>query len=73
MGKAIAQKFGWNVSKRQYSFIIGAVLFGILSFIPIANFLAGFLLASLGWGVIVKVIFGKAGSEQKPLLIEKEM
>lgn len=58
-GKYLATKFKWNIEKRQYQFIIGALAGFLLSLIPFLNFLAFIFISALGWGTYVSVLFNK--------------
>jgi len=71
VGQAVVKKFNWSVSKRQFHFLIGAVIYSVLSIIPFIDFLAFVLLTSLGWGVITKGIFNKTPHPSQ-LQIENE-
>jgi hypothetical protein len=57
VGKYIVTKFRWNVQKRHYQFLIGALVSTIISMIPFINFLACIFLSALGWGVYISFLF----------------
>lgn len=59
LGQILSLKCKWDIQKRHYHFLIGAALFAILSLIPFVGFLAGLVLASLGWGVYISFLFQK--------------
>lgn len=59
-GQFIAKKFKWNVQKRHYHFLIGALVSAVLSIIPVIDFLTVVLLSSLGWGVFISFLFNKS-------------
>ncbi|MFC1476393.1 polymer-forming cytoskeletal protein [Fibrobacterota bacterium] len=59
-GQFIAKKFKWNVQKRHYLFLIGALASAVLSIIPVIDFLVVVLLSSLGWGVFISFLFNKS-------------
>lgn len=58
-GQFITMKFKWNVQKRHYHFLIGALAATVLSIIPVVDFLTVMLLTSLGWGVYISFLFHK--------------
>jgi cytoskeletal protein CcmA (bactofilin family) len=59
IGKYIVTKFNWNIRKRHVQFLIGLLAGGLLSIIPIVNFLTFLFISALGWGVFISFIFGK--------------
>lgn len=59
VGKYLVTKFKWNVKKRHYQFLIGALAGAIISILPFINFLFMLLIFSLGWGVYLSFLFKK--------------
>jgi len=59
IGKYLVMKLKWNVQKRHYQFLIGALAGAILSIIPFVNFLFMLFVISLGWGMYVSFLFNK--------------
>ena len=57
-GGYIATKFGWNVRKRHWHFLIGVLAGAVLSAIPFLNFLSFVLMCALGWGVYLGMLAG---------------
>jgi cytoskeletal protein CcmA (bactofilin family) len=58
-GKYLVTKFKWNITKRHYQFLIGALACVLISWIPIVNFLTMIFISALGWGVYVSFLFNK--------------
>lgn len=58
-GKYLVLRFKWNIVKRHYHFLIGAVAVLVLSMIPFLNFLIFLFISSLGWGKLIFSLFGK--------------
>lgn len=58
-GRTIATRFKWNVTKKQYHFLIGALAVGILSVLPLVNFLTFLFVSALGFGVFLSAILKK--------------
>lgn len=56
IGQLLSKRFNWNVHKRQFHFLIGAVAAGIISIIPVIDILVFLLLSSLGWGTYLSVL-----------------
>lgn len=66
-GQFIVMKFKWNVQKRHYHFLIGALSSALLTIIPVIDFLTIVLLSSLGWGVFISFLFNKSfGDAETP-------
>lgn len=63
LGKYLVSIFKWNVHKRHYQFLIGALAVFILSLIPFINFLAFIFVTALGWGSMAGFLFRKDLSE----------
>ncbi len=59
VGQFIAMKFKWNIQKRHYHFLIGALACAILSIIPVIDFITVILLSSLGLGILISFFFNK--------------
>ena len=59
IGKYLVTKFKWNVEKRHYQFLIGALAGAIISMVPFINFLAMIFTISLGWGIYLSFLFNK--------------
>lgn len=71
LGQVLIKRFGWNIKKRQYQFLIGAFIFGLLSFIPVIDFIMILLTSSLGWGVIVEGFFTRCENREQLQIEEK--
>ncbi|MBN1604543.1 MAG: polymer-forming cytoskeletal protein [Chitinispirillaceae bacterium] len=59
LGKYLTTKFAWQVQKRHYHFLIGALVLAVLSFIPFFNILVWLFVEALGWGMYVSFLFKK--------------
>jgi len=59
VGRYVTQKFKWNVRKRHYHFLIGALAGAIVSWIPIVNALMFLLISALGWGMYIRFLFNR--------------
>lgn len=71
VGEYLATKIRFDVNKRHVHFLIGAVLYGILTMIPIIDFLTMLLYSSLGWGVFVSFLFNKKSSDKPKIAISE--
>jgi cytoskeletal protein CcmA (bactofilin family) len=58
-GQYLVTKLKWNVQKRHYHFLIGALAGAILSAIPVIGCLAFILISSLGFGVYLSFVLSK--------------
>jgi len=58
-GQYIATKFRWNIEKRHYHFLIGALAAGIVSMIPVVGFLGSLFISSLGFGIYLSFLTGR--------------
>jgi cytoskeletal protein CcmA (bactofilin family) len=65
-GQYLVMKFKWNVKKRHYHFLIGALAAILMSLIPVINFFAVMLLSGLGWGVYISLLFSRSLVAGKP-------
>lgn len=74
VGERLAEKFNWNVQKRQYHFLIGGGLFAVISIVPVFDFFAVMIISAIGFGIMIKGVFGKKeNTSSQPLAIEQEI
>ncbi len=59
IGKYLVSKFKWNVEKRHYQFMIGALAGLLISIIPFVNFLYMMFVIAIGWGTYISFLFNK--------------
>jgi len=59
LGRYLSDRFNWNIQKRHVLFLLGAVLYGFVLFIPYVSILMRIFSWSLGCGVILFWLFGK--------------
>lgn len=59
VGQFLVMKFNWNIQKRHYHFLIGALAAAIISIIPIIDALAFLVISGLGWGIFISFLFNK--------------
>jgi cytoskeletal protein CcmA (bactofilin family) len=57
VGKYLVKKFNWNVQKRHYFFLIGALAGAIICVIPFVNFIYMIFVVALGWGMYIASLF----------------
>jgi len=71
-GKFIVNRFKWNIVKRHYHFLIGALAVVIISVIPFINFLLFLFISSLGFGKLVSPLFGKDVASSNPEAVTQQ-
>ncbi len=60
LGDWIFKAFGGKQASGLLAVILGLLLFGLLSFIPVIGSLFSFVLSIIGWGVVIRTKFGSA-------------
>ena len=56
-GKYIITKFKWNITRRHYRFLVGAIAATAVSIIPFINVLSFLFLSALGFGMYLTLLF----------------
>ncbi len=57
-GESLARAFGSKQPSAFLAVLLGLILVGVISFIPILGSLFSFVLSILGWGVVIRTKFG---------------
>jgi hypothetical protein len=59
VGQWFSDRFRWNIQKRHYHFLIGALISSVLTVIPVMDILTVLLFTGLGWGMFISFLFNR--------------